>query len=220
MAHAFSAIVYKGAPSAALVLLVGACSATDPAATAAPPFAGTIVSGQPGSFIAHPMDGPDRTVTIDAKTKILEVSKADLNDIQANSFLGATATPSSDGSLIATEVHLFDERLRGIGEGHRTLPTSTESSMTNGAVATSLSTGTTSNRPKAASDTQMLVIRYKGGEQKIRVPSGVPIAFIAPGSTALLRPRVHVVVVPTSSSGIRDTAGVIKVGKAGFVPPL
>ncbi len=229
MMNAFSTVGRLVALPPALMLLLAACSSPNSNASAGgTPFSGDIVSAQQGSFVVRSTDGTERTIKIDAKTKIMEVSPASLTDIKANSFVGATATPSSDGTLSATEVHIFDERLRGVGEGHRTLPEGDQSSMTNGtaeatmtngAAAMARTAGAAPGGTKASSGAQLMTLRYKGGEQKITVSAAVPVVFIAPGNIGLLLPKAHVVIVPGGSSETQDSASIVKVGKGNFVPP-
>ena len=43
---------------------------------------------------------------------------ATLDDIKQKTYLGATSTPGPNGTLIASEVHIFPDGRRGTGEGH------------------------------------------------------------------------------------------------------
>ena len=69
---------------------------------------------------------------------------AKLADITTGSFIGAAAETQPDGKLVAKEVHIFPESMRGTGEGHRAFDLGPKSTMTNGTVARR------SRRPRAA----------------------------------------------------------------------
>ena len=70
----------------------------------------------------------------------------------------------SDGTQKAVEVHVFEELLRGTGEGHYPWDLMPDSTMTNGAVAQQVQ--------KVEGNT--LQVKYKDGEKTIVVPSEVP----------------------------------------------
>lgn len=62
--------------------------------------------------------GETLSVKLNDQTKVLSVSKATLDDIKPDSFIGTAAVPQPDGTLKALEVHVFAASLRGTGEGH------------------------------------------------------------------------------------------------------
>ena len=47
---------------------------------------------------------------------------ASLDAIKPGTFVGTAATPGPNGTLVASEVHIFPESMRGTGEGHRPMP--------------------------------------------------------------------------------------------------
>ena len=49
---------------------------------------------------------------------VIAVTKGAMSDIKSNTFVGITAMPQPDGTQKAVEVHVFEELLRGTGEGH------------------------------------------------------------------------------------------------------
>jgi len=61
-----------------------------------------------------------------------------LADVKDNSFVGITTVKQPDGSEKATEIHIFPEELRGMGEGSRMMAQNPAGGrMTNGAVSSS-----------------------------------------------------------------------------------
>src|SRR3954465_8033539 len=58
-------------------------------------------------------------VMLTAKAAVRGIVKAALTDIKANSFIGVTGMPQSDGSQKAVEIRPAPQPMRGTGEGHR-----------------------------------------------------------------------------------------------------
>lgn len=212
---------------AAAALLAGSASA-DLMKPAGPVFVrGTIVAFQPAPpavvrdavTIVAPAemtiktnDGATVTVLIAAGAKVAALSKIGLDAIQPNSFIGTAARPGRGGVLEATEVHVFPEAMRGLGEGHYGWDKGLNSSMTNGNVA---KVGTIKHHAG-----RTLTIDYRGGSQQVVVPANVPIVAFAEGSTAQLVPGAHVFVITTKTADGRLTAAQVAVGIGGVVPPM
>jgi hypothetical protein len=79
---------------------------------------GTIERLDGAVYIVKARDGTELKITPADKPQIAGIVKASLSDIKKGSFVGVTAMPAADGSLIALEVHIFPEAMRGTGEGH------------------------------------------------------------------------------------------------------
>jgi hypothetical protein len=62
-------------------------------------------------------------------------SAADVTKLAPGAYVGTTAVPQSDGTLLAREVHVFPESMRGTGEGHRPTDAEPGSTMTNATIA-------------------------------------------------------------------------------------
>ena len=73
----------------------------------------------------------DVLVRVPDGTRVGGVAAAKLADIKSGSYVGTTATKQADGTLRATEVHIFPEEARGTGEGHRPWDLTPDSTMTN-----------------------------------------------------------------------------------------
>lgn len=65
-----------------------------------------------------------------------------------------------------------------------------------------------------------LILKYKGGSQRIMVPIGVPIVMIAPADTSVLKTGVHVFVIAAQAADGSLTAQRIAVGTDGVKPPM
>lgn len=173
---------------------------------------GAIAAVTADSISVKTNAGDTVAIGIDAKTPIVGVSAATLADIKPGSFVGSAAKTQPDGTMVAWEVHIFPESLRGTGEGHR--PMDPQNTMTNGTVGADMaSVGGVSGRT--------ITINYAGGQKKILVPDGVPIVTYDLGTRALLVPGAHISVMATEPAGGGPlTATRLTVGKAGVTPPI
>ena len=169
---------------------------------------GTISSVSGQTLEAKSRNGQPVPVALTAKTKMLVAETASLADVKPNSYVGIAAAPLPDGTIKALEVTIFDESLRGSGDGHYgwDLPGST--TMTNGAVG---SVQTTSGRT--------MVIDYKGGSKTVVVPDDVPVVTVKPADSSVLKPGARVVVFsPKGAASI--TANALVAGANGTGPPM
>lgn len=171
-------------------------------------------------------------VKLSDKLGVAKVEEADLSAITDGAFIGVTAVPQPGGKLLAKEVHVFPESMRGAGEGHRPWDLGAGSSMTNATVSgmsagkgaarqgagSSMTNATVAGQKKSGGE-RTLQLKYKDGEQTVVVPSNVPIVKLAPGDRTLLRPGAHVFIIATDENGTL-TAQRMTVGEDGVVPPM
>lgn len=154
--------------------------------------------------------GTEDVITLPPTISVAALVPAKLSDITSGSFIGTAATTQPDGTLVAKEVHIFPESMRGSGEGHRAFDLGPKSTMTNGTVGQEVK----------ATAGNTLTINYKGGEKTIVVPADAPVVTFAPGDKALLVPGAHIIVqAQTGADGVLTAQRVI-VGKDGLVPPM
>ncbi len=173
---------------------------------------GTIVSADPALLTVKSTDGTTVAVVLAPGTKVAALSKIGLDAIKANSFIGTTAKPGKGGVLEATEVHVFPEAMRGLGEGHYGWDRGPTSTMTNGNVG---KVGTIKHHSG-----RTLTVDYKGGTQEIVVPARVPIVAFAEGTPAQLVPGAHVFLVTVKTPDGKLAANQVAVGVGGVVPPM
>jgi hypothetical protein len=124
------------------------------------------------------------TVTLKQPFHVYTRAPSDLSHVKESSFIGVTTVKQSDGSERATEIHVFPEELRGLGEGSRMMAPDTSrgpSRMTNGNVSASRMTNGTasqsrmSNGSVSSSNGSSLVVQYAGGSQTVTVPPNTPV---------------------------------------------
>ena len=124
--------------------------------------------------------------------------------------IAAAADTLADGTLVAKEIHIFAEAMRGTGEGHRAFHLGPGSSITDSTVGDEVD--------GASGDT--LTVAYKGGEKTIAVPKDAPVVMFAPGDRAMPAPGAQVIVQARAGEGGGLTAERVTAGKEGPVPPM
>ncbi|MFC6338120.1 hypothetical protein GIR22_09440 [Pseudomonas sp. CCM 7891] len=172
------------------------------------PLRGTVESVSDNTLTFTTRTGAHETIGLTDKTGIVRVSKAAIDSIKPDSFVGSAATPQADGSLKALEVTVFESSLKGSGEGHYGWQNADGSTGT-------MTNGTVGKLSKANGRT--LTVSYKGGEKQLIVPNDVPIAYVEPGKADELVKGAKVVVFPAQDG---KSARGVAVGKDGFQPPM
>jgi hypothetical protein len=170
---------------------------------------GKIVTFADGQLKITARDGATTIIALTSGVPVMEVSTTSMTDIKANSFIGTTAVPADNGTLRALEVHVFDENLRGLGEGHQLLDARKKSTMTNGTVGSVV-----------GSTASFITVAYKDGEKKVHVPANVPIVRVSPGKAEMLKPDANVLVFLKKGPDGSPGAVAVIVGKDGLDPPL
>lgn len=138
------------------------------------------------------------------------VVPAKASDIAKGSFIGVGAKPQPDGTLLAVQVFIFPEAMRGTGEGHRPWGVLPDSTMTNATVAETVS------RVDGAS----LVLSYPGGEQKVVITPEAAILMAAPAEASELRPGAQVAMTASRQADGSYSTSRVTVAKSGAKLPL
>jgi len=153
---------------------------------------------------------------------------ATLDAIKEGNYVAVTATPQPDGTLLASEVRIFPESMRGTGEGHRPMAALPGRTMTNATVASVSPVKSTSQRTMTNATVAnvgnkgsglSLKVTYKGGEQTVFVPSGTPVMITELGDRSTLSAGQHVIVTAQRNADGTLVASRISIGKNGSVPP-
>ncbi len=165
-------------------------ASTPPADTAKVPnpdapilLRGTVVSVSANQLVLK-SDSGTVTVTMAQPFHVYTRAPSDLSKVTEKSFIGVTTVKQPDGSERATEIHVFPEELRGLGEGSRMMAPNTNaaaSRMTNGNVSASRMTNgmaspsRMSNGSVSSTTGSSLVVQYAGGSQNVTVPPNTPV---------------------------------------------
>jgi len=155
-------------------------------------------------------DGGDVKIKLADNYAVAAVVPTDLASIKPGSFIGTAAMKGADGKLVALEVLVFPEAMRGTGEGHYPWDLQPESTMTNATVST------LADSPKG----REMTLTFKGESNKVIVPAGVPIVTFQPGDKAMLKPGAKVFVGTQKQADGSLTAARVNVGKDGLTPPM
>ena len=148
---------------------------------------GKIASVQGQELIVAAPAGEVRVKVPDTTTIRIEVA-IDFSDITPGMFLGTTAEKQADGMFRASEVHVFSEDERGVGEGHRPLGSAPQS----GATMTNANIERVEDVAVRDVKGRLLSLKYKGGEVKVFVPPDIPIVKRQLGDRGMLKPGAEV----------------------------
>jgi hypothetical protein len=144
---------------------------------------GTVTSVSANQLVLK-SDTGNVTVTAVQPFHLYVRAPSDLSHFKESSFIGVTTVKQPDGSERATEIHVFPEELRGVGEGSRMMQPAANtaaSRMTNGNVSASrmtngaVSQSRMSNGSVSSTNGSTLVVQYAGGSQNVTVPPNTPV---------------------------------------------
>jgi len=143
---------------------------------------GTVTSVSPTQLVLKSDTGAI-TLAIAQPFHLYTRAPSDLAHVKESTFIGVTTVKQPDGSERATEIHVFPEELRGLGEGSRMMApqaSAAASRMTNGNVSASRMTNGTaqsrmSNGSVSSTNGSSLVVQYAGGSQNVTVPPNTPV---------------------------------------------
>jgi len=196
--------------TAAVILALAAFAAMPALAQAPQPqvIHGAIDKIDGSMLFIKQAQGPDVSVRLLDNANLFGVKAATIADVKPNDFIGVGAMPQPDGSQKAIQVTIFSESQRGTGEGFRPWdrPGST---MTNGTAGDLVS----------SVDGRVVMVKYKGGEQKIVIGPDAKIRMYIPGTRDQLKPGAQVSVFRPEKApdGSLQTARV-NIGIGGMMP--
>jgi hypothetical protein len=171
----------------------------------------TIEKIEGSTLLVKTRDGEDLKITLADKPTIVAIVPATLADLKPGTFVGSGATPGPDGRLVAMEVHIFPEAMRGTGEGHRPMEGPPQATMTNANVETSV----------GAVDGQVLTLKYKDGEKKLLVTPTTAIVAYTPGDRAELKPGIKIFIAAAQKQADGSLQATrISYGRDGLTPPM
>jgi hypothetical protein len=172
---------------------------------------GTIDKIDGATLYVKARDGEDLKILLGEKPVFTAIIPATLADLKPGTYVGSAAMPGPEGSLVAMEVHIFPEAMRGTGEGHRPWEAGNQSTMTNANVETAV----------AGVDGQVLTLKYKDGEKKLLVTPKTAIVAFAPGDRAEVKPgtKIFISAAQKQADGSLQATRVAY-GRDGLAPPM
>lgn len=153
---------------------------------------GTVEKIDANSLVIAVDSGTPQTFTLSPNLVVLQNKAATLADIKPNDFVASAAVPKEDGKLHSTELRIFPEALRGLGEGQRPMNDARRQTMTN-ATVTGAAVVNGSNNIK---------VKFAGGESELVLDPGVPVTRIDAADKSLVKSGVKI-----RAQGVRDAAG-------------
>lgn len=176
-----------------------------------PRIRGAIEKYDGNILVVKQRDGSTVAVKVGDKVGVSGVVAVPLTEVTAGKFVGIATHGQKDGALVALEVLVFPEAMRGTGEGHYAWDLKPDSLMTNASIDGMV--GTANER--------MLTLKYKDGEKRIFVPAGTPIVTFVNADADALKPGAHVFIArPAREADGSVSAGRVAVGLNGLVPPM
>jgi hypothetical protein len=178
----------------------------------APAFAqahirGTLTDVKDGTIGVQNAKGETVSIKLASDAGLFLVTKADMSAVKSGKFVGITSF-EQDGKHVAREVHVFDDSLRGLAEGH--YPWDLEAKpnmMTNANISKIEEVGTD----------RVVKVDYKGGEQTISIPTDATVvSFVkAPDGQLVVGRKVFIVM----KKDVAEAAAVV-IGAEGVKPPM
>lgn len=101
--------------------------------------------------------GAVQTYKLAPNVLYIQQAPAKLSDIKSNDFVASAAVRKDDGKLHSTELRIFSEKMRGLGEGQRPMNDARNQTMTNATV-----TGTA-----IVSGSNVMKVKFPGGESDL-----------------------------------------------------
>lgn len=135
-------------------------------------------------------------VAVDDKTVIRAEVPIKLSEITSGMYLGTRATKQTDGTFLASEVHVFSEDQRGTNEGHGPLSSAPQS----GATMTNANVERVEDVTVRDIKGRLMNLKYKGGEVNVLVPPDVPVIKRVVGDRSLVNPGSQVSVSVTQGA--------------------
>jgi hypothetical protein len=125
---------------------------------------------------------------------VVQAKPATLHDIKPSDFIASAAVRQADGKLHSTELRIFPEAMRGVGEGQRPMNDARSQTMTNATV-----TGTA-----IVSGSNSIRVQFPGGEAELVLDPGVPVTALVPVDRNAVHPGAQV-----RAQGVKAPQGVL-----------
>jgi hypothetical protein len=143
---------------------------------------GTVEAFDAGSISVKNDAGAVETFKLAPNLVVVQNKPAALTDIKPNDFVASAAVRKEDGKLYSTELRIFPDIMRGLGEGQRPMNDARHQTMTNATV-----TGTA-----IVGGSNMVKVKFAGGESELIVGPEVPVTAIVAAERGSVKPGVKV----------------------------
>lgn len=155
-------------------------------------FVGTVDKLDNNVLVVKGEDGQAETLKVSPNLMVFQNKPAKLSDIKANDFVASAAVKGADGKLHSTELRIFPEAMRGVGEGQRPMNDARNQTMTNATVTGTVMQGGSNN----------IKVKLPNGESELVLDPGVPVTAIVPVDKGMVKAGTKVQV-----NGIKTAEG-------------
>lgn len=170
---------------------------------------GTVASVDGRMLAVKTASGDAAQVKLADDAGIFIVTPADRGHVTVGKFIGVTSIELA-GRRVAREVHVFDDSLRGLGEGHYPWDLLAEPNMmTNADVA----------QVAAAPDGDEVELKYKDGSQRIVLPPDVTVVDFRPADLDRLSAGREVFLIANKQDDGTYLSPAVVIGE-GVKPPM
>jgi Cu/Ag efflux protein CusF len=170
---------------------------------------GEVEKAEGDTLVIKTVDGASAKVALASGYSVGGVVKATAADIKKGGYIGVGARPQADGSLLAVQVFIFPEAMRGTGEGHRPWGVLPDTTMTNATVAETVSRVDGAN----------IMLTYPGGEQKVAITPDANIIMAVPAEMSELKAGAQVAMTATKQADGSFNASRVTIAKPGAQLP-
>lgn len=153
---------------ALFVAFAGLAAAPAGAAPPSPPFSGTLAEMADGTILVTAADGTSRRFRLAPGVVVTRAVPSSLAEIKTGDFVASAALHGMDGQFHSTELRIFPDSMRGLGEGQYPMHDAQGQTMTNATV-----TGTAMRAGNG-----QIQVRFKGGDSELVVAPDVPVSRI------------------------------------------
>ena len=136
-------------------------------------------------------EGTVETMMLAPNLLVAQNKPAQLTDIKPNDFVASAAVRKADGKLHSTELRIFPEAMRGMGEGQRPMNDERQQTMTNATVTGTAIVGGSNN----------IKVKFPGGESEMILDPGVPVTMIVAADRGAVKAGAKVRVQGTKADG-------------------
>jgi hypothetical protein len=156
---------------------------------------GTVASVSGDSLSVKMDDGKTQTVKLAPNVMYMRNKPATVKDIKTNDFVASAAVKGADGKLHSTELRIFPEAMRGVGEGQRPMNDAKNQTMTNATVTGVAMVGESGD----------VKVKLPNMDSELVVDPGVPVTAIVAAGKDDVKAGAKVQVMGTKGDG-GDTA--------------
>jgi hypothetical protein len=147
---------------------------------------GQIEKADGAMLVLKQRDGSMLSVKVADDARVSALTKATIDDLKSDTFVGIAGVPRPDGSIEAYSVHIFLPAQRGVvPDRFGPWDGRPNATMTNAYIEGS---------PVAAGSAQTFRVKYKEGEKTVIVTPQTAIAAAAPGSKDELKAGAQIII--------------------------